>query len=130
MDMTYRLHCSKPGSVLVSGAFRPNGGSAFSNSASTNTQYGVATITRNSAGNFTVALNFGGASIRNIKAGFRLSALPAAVASIMIIGAPTVSTSAISFVIQYAENNLAADIASNAANWIDWEFILDNGTVP
>ena len=130
MDTVFDTADTVPGTVRIGGAFRPNGSSAFSNSTSTNTLYGIATIARNSAGNFTVTLPFGAASIRSIRLGYRLSALPANVASIMVIGAPTVSTSAISFVIQYAENNVAADIASNAANWIDWEITVDNGTLP
>lgn len=130
-DSTFRTHDVVPGVVRVGGAFRPNGSSALSNTAARNTLYGIATITRDgAAGKFLVVLPFGANAIRHIHLGFRLSALPAAVASIMVLGAPSVSSSAISFTIQYAQNNVAADIADNAANWIDWELVLDNGTVP
>jgi len=130
MDTTFRTHDCVPGTVRIGGSFRPNGGSALSDTEARNTLYGIATIVRNSAGNFTVTLPFGANKVRRSFVFYRLSALPAAVASITILGAPTVSTSAISFTIQYAQNNVAADIADNAANWIDWELVLDNGTVP
>lgn len=129
-DSTFRTHDVVPGVVRFGGAFRPNGGSPLSDSAARNTLFGIATITRTGTGLFTVVLPFGGGSIRRIFVGYRLSALPAAVASIMVLGAPSVSAGAISFQIQYAQNNVAADIADNAANWIDWEVVLDNGTVP
>lgn len=130
MESTFRTHSVVPGTVRVAGAFRPNGSSALSNTAARNTLYGIASISRITAGKFTVTLPFGGAGVRNIKLGFRLSALPANIANIFVLGAATVSTSAISFTIQYTENNVAVDIADNAANWIDWELVVDNGTVP
>ena len=129
-DSTFRTHDVVPGVLRVGGAFRPNGGSALSDSAARNTLYGIATITRTGTGLFTVVLPFGANAVRRLFVGYRLSALPAAVASICVLGAPSVSASAISFQIQYAQNNVAADIADNAANWIDWELVLDNGTVP
>lgn len=130
MDSTFRTHDAVPGVVRVSGAFRPNGSSPLSDSEARNTLYGVATVQRTGAGLFTVALPFGANKIRSIAAQYRLSALPAAVASIMVLGTPSVTSSAISFQIQYAQNNVGTDIADNAANWIDWEIVLDNGTVP
>lgn len=131
MDTTFRTHDCVPGTVRISGSFRPNGSSALTNTEARNTLYGIATITRDgAAGKFLVVLPFGANKIRSIQLGFRLSALPAAVASIMVLGAPTVTASAISFTIQYAQNNVAADIADNAANWIDFALVLDNGTVP
>lgn len=130
MDSTFRTHDLYPGTVRVSGSFRPNGGNPLSNTAARNTLFGVATITRTGTGLFTVVLPFGANKIHSLVVGYRLSALPAAVASICVLGAPSVSASAISFQIQYAQNNVAADIADNAANWIDFSMVLDNGTVP
>lgn len=129
-DSTFRTHDIVPGVVRVGGSFRPNGGSALSNTEARNTLFGIATIARTGQGLFVVTLPFGANKVRHIHVGYRLSALPAAVASIMVLGTPSISTSAISFQIQYAQNNLAADIADNASNWIDWEVVLDNGTVP
>jgi hypothetical protein len=131
MDTTYRIHAHVPATVHVCGAFRPNGSSAISDSESTNTGYAAGIrVARNSAGNFTVTLPFGAKSIRGIRVSYRLSALPASVASICVFGEPSVSASAISFVIQFALNNVAAEIASNVANWIDWALDLDNETLP
>jgi hypothetical protein len=131
MDTTFRTHDFVPGTVRISGSFRPNGSSALSNTAARNTLFGAATITRDgAAGKFLVVLPFGANKIRSLLVGYRLSALPAAVASIMVLGAPTVTASSITFTIQYAQNNVAADIADNAANWIDFALVLDNGTVP
>lgn len=130
MDSTFRTHDLSPATVRVSGSFRPNGGSPLSDTAARNTLFGKATITRTGTGLFTVALPFGANKIHSLVVGYRLSALPAAVASICVLGAPSVSASAISFQIQYAQNNVAADIADNAANWIDFSMVLDNGTVP
>lgn len=129
MDTTYRTHDAVPGAVRVAGAFRPNGNSALVNNAARNTLFGVATIARNNTGLYTVTLPFGAARIRAVNVGFRLSAIPANIANLFVVAA-TCTNSAVTVQMQYTQNNVAFDIADNAANWIDWEVVLDNETVP
>jgi hypothetical protein len=129
-DSTFRTHDVVPGVVHVNGAFRPNGSSALANTEARNTLFGVATVVRNSAGNYTVTLPFGAARVRRAHADLQLNAIPAATPALWIRGPVTVTANAISFVIQYTENNVAADIADNANNWIHYSLTLDNGTVP
>lgn len=129
-DSTFRTHDALPGVVHVNGSFRPNGSSALVNSLARNTLFGVATIVRNSAGNYTVTLPFGAAAVRRAQLNLQLNAIPAATPAAYFRGPITLGPNSISFTIQYTENNVAADIADNANNWIHYSLALDNGTVP
>jgi len=129
MDTTYRTHDAVPGTVRVSGAFRPNGNSALVDNDARNTLHGIATITRNGVGLYTVSLPFSVKRIRSVTVGFRLSAIPANVANLFVVST-AVSSSTVTIQMQYTQNNVAFDIADNAANWVDWAVVLDNETVP
>lgn len=133
MDTTYRMHNQFPGTVVVSGGFRPNGSSAVLDN--NNPQ---ATVTRVSAGLYTVSLPFGANALKAAHASLRLNS-PAAHFFTINVTSATVSASIISFSVLVLEHTVSggpsfdhdpADIAANANNWIYWTLELDNGTVP
>jgi hypothetical protein len=115
------------GIVALSGRFRPNAASAIDNTLNKGLGYSVA---RTGVGAYTVTLQDGYVDALAIIPGVQLNTLLKG--NVQITGAIDVTT-AKTFVIQYQEETAgalaAAEIASNANNWVHFVAVLRNSEV-
>lgn len=116
----FPLECATPGVTSISGRFRPNSTSAVDNTLNQGASF---TATRTDVGKFSVVLGTGCNSIIAITPGLQLNT--AANQHVQILGAVTASTG--TFYLQVYESGTgAADIASNANNWIHFTVWFSN----
>lgn len=115
------------GYVILSGRFRPNGNGTIDNTLNKGRGW---TVARTGVGEYTVTLQDGYVDAIAIVPGVQVNALLKG--CVQLTGAVDVTT-AKTFKIQYQEESAgalaAAEIASNANNWVHFTAILRNSQV-
>lgn len=115
-----KLECATPGVSCLSGRFRPNSTSAVNNSYNQGSGF---TVSRTSAGLFLVTLQVPCAAIIAVTPSLQLAT--AANQHVQVSGAVSASAGTFSLLV-YESGTGAADVASDANNWVHFTVWISN----